>query len=219
MNAGARAAKGDLYLFLHADTVVPVGFDETLRGAFHDPKVLMTCFQFGVNRELLRGRPPVGLSLMERVTNYRTRKLHLPYGDQVNLSLGHAAGVPPPSPVHGRDRLRLSSVQATVEMAVDMRPYMDPHHLQVHVIIPDRTLHTRQAFCFSAHKFKAMGGFPNFVMMEVGAHLLHFVLYFGQALCSVHCHSCRCRWLLMLMPSVAWRASLKKRPLLSWQQA
>lgn len=86
MNEGASAARGDLFLFLHADTVVPPAFDVALREAFKDPEVLMTAFQFGVNRALLRGKEPFALGLMERVTNVRTRRLHLPYGDQVSKS-------------------------------------------------------------------------------------------------------------------------------------
>lgn len=88
MNAGARVAKGDLFLFVHADTVVPPAFDVALRTAFQDPQVLMTTFSFGVNRALLRGKEPFGLATMERVTNYRTRSIHLPYGDQVSWIFG-----------------------------------------------------------------------------------------------------------------------------------
>lgn len=84
MNAGACVAQGDLYLFVHADTVVPPAFDVALRNAFQDPGVLMTTFRFGVNRALLRGKEPFGLATMERVTNYRTESIHLPYGDQVS---------------------------------------------------------------------------------------------------------------------------------------
>ncbi|CAM9428478.1 unnamed protein product [Discosporangium mesarthrocarpum] len=89
MNAGAKVAKGDLLLFVHADTVVPPRFDAVLREAFLDPVVLMTAFQFGVNRALLKGKAPVCLGLMERVTNYRTEKLHLPYGDQAFCLTAH----------------------------------------------------------------------------------------------------------------------------------
>lgn len=84
MNAGARVAKGDLLLFVHADTIVPPAFDVTLRNAFRDPTVLMTTFSFGINRALLRGKEPFGMAIMERVTNYRTRSIHLPYGDQAS---------------------------------------------------------------------------------------------------------------------------------------
>lgn len=84
MNAGARVAKGDLLLFVHADTIVPPAFDVTLRDAFRDPTVLMTTFSFGINRALLRGKEPFGMAMMERVTNYRTRSIHLPYGDQAS---------------------------------------------------------------------------------------------------------------------------------------
>eukprot|EP00904_Undaria_pinnatifida_P008632 jgi/Undpi1/489/HiC_scaffold_10.g03955.m1 len=96
MNAGARVAQGDLFLFVHADTIVPPAFDEVLRNAFLDPTVLMTTFSFGINRALLRGKEPFGMAVMERITNYRTRS----------------------------------------------------------------------AFCFTAHKFRDMGGFPDIVMME-----------------------------------------------------
>ncbi|CAM9950416.1 unnamed protein product [Ascophyllum nodosum] len=104
LNAGASIAKGDLFLFVHADTVVPPSFDAILRTAFLDPKVLMTTFSFGINRALLKGKEPMLMSLMETLANYRTRVFHMPYGDQ--------------------------------------------------------------AFCFTAHKFRAIGGFPDFVMME-----------------------------------------------------
>ncbi|CAM9971970.1 unnamed protein product, partial [Choristocarpus tenellus] len=76
LNAGARLASGDLLLFLHADTVLPRGFDTILREAFSEPQVLMTSFRFGVNRALLQDKEPFALGLMEGVTNYRTRKLH-----------------------------------------------------------------------------------------------------------------------------------------------
>lgn len=86
MNAGARAASGDLFLFVHADTIVPPAFDVTLRSAFQDPVVLMTTFRFGINRALLRGKEPFGMATMEWVTNYRTLTIHLPYGDQASAS-------------------------------------------------------------------------------------------------------------------------------------
>lgn len=86
MNAGARVAQGDLFLFVHADTIVPPAFDEVLRNAFLDPTVLMTTFSFGINRALLRGKEPFGMAVMERITNYRTRSVHLPYGDQASTA-------------------------------------------------------------------------------------------------------------------------------------
>eukprot|EP00903_Cladosiphon_okamuranus_P016694 g15390.t2 len=104
LNAGARIATGDLLLFVHADTIVPPGFDVTLRKAFQDPSILMSTFLFGINRALLRGKEPFGMAVLERIVNMRTRCIHLPYGDQ--------------------------------------------------------------AFCFTAHKFAEMGGFPDIVMME-----------------------------------------------------
>lgn len=85
LNAGARIAKGDLLLFVHADTVVPPGFDVTLRKAFKDdPEILMSAFLFGINRSLLRGKEPFGMAVLEMFTNLRTRSIHLPYGDQAS---------------------------------------------------------------------------------------------------------------------------------------
>ncbi|CAN0060010.1 unnamed protein product, partial [Hapterophycus canaliculatus] len=46
LNAGARIARGDLLLFVHADTIVPPAFDVTLRNAFQDPEILMSTFLF-----------------------------------------------------------------------------------------------------------------------------------------------------------------------------
>lgn len=86
LNAGARIATGDLLLFVHADTIVPPAFDVALRKAFQDPSILMSTFLFGINRALLRGKEPFGMAVMERVTNYRTRSIHLPYGDQVRYA-------------------------------------------------------------------------------------------------------------------------------------
>lgn len=44
MNAGAGAARGDLLLFLHADTLLPSGGLEAIRGAMADQQVLGGCF-------------------------------------------------------------------------------------------------------------------------------------------------------------------------------
>jgi len=82
LNAGASNATADLLLFLHADTLLPANYDHLLFSALADPKVIMTAFQFGVNRASIKQDLPFGLSLMEYCANLRARWLWLPYGDQ-----------------------------------------------------------------------------------------------------------------------------------------
>ncbi|KAG5189899.1 nucleotide-diphospho-sugar transferase [Tribonema minus] len=92
LHAGAQAARGDLLLFLHADTLLPQGYDAALRDAFQDPALLLSCFRFGVNRAVCAARgaaaaaaappPPRGLRLLEWAVDRRTRAKSFPYGDQ-----------------------------------------------------------------------------------------------------------------------------------------
>jgi glycosyltransferase involved in cell wall biosynthesis len=62
LNLGARAAGGDVLLFLHADSVPPAGFVRRIRRALVDPAVVGGAFDFrlgphplnrGINRKLL----------------------------------------------------------------------------------------------------------------------------------------------------------------------
>jgi len=76
MNAGAKSAAGDLFLFLHADTHLPKGFAEVVRNTLSRPGVVAGAFGF-----CLQPASP-GLRLIERATNWRSRFLQLPYGDQ-----------------------------------------------------------------------------------------------------------------------------------------
>jgi len=76
MNAGAAVAKGGMLLFLHADTCLPEGFPEHVRGVLHRPGVAAGAFRFELDAEGLRYR------ILERLTNWRARVLRMPYGDQ-----------------------------------------------------------------------------------------------------------------------------------------
>ncbi len=76
MNHGASAASGSVFLFLHADTLLPVTWAETIRVALADPGVCGGAFSFMVEENSF------GLRLIERLTNFRARWLSLPYGDQ-----------------------------------------------------------------------------------------------------------------------------------------
>lgn len=76
MNAGAAAASGDILLFLHADTRLPVGFEEQVRKTLARPRVAAGAFRLMIDGN------QIGLGTIERVANWRSRFLQMPYGDQ-----------------------------------------------------------------------------------------------------------------------------------------
>jgi rSAM/selenodomain-associated transferase 2 len=76
MNAGARMAKADILLFLHADTRLPSGFAEEVRHVLAEPGVVAGAFSLRIEGEGKR------LRWIERLANWRSRVLQLPYGDQ-----------------------------------------------------------------------------------------------------------------------------------------
>ncbi len=89
MNAGAHNASGDLFLFLHADTHLPTGYAETARATLSLPGIAAGAFEFRLDAT------SPSLRFIERVANWRSRRLQLPYGDQaifLRSSQFHAAG-------------------------------------------------------------------------------------------------------------------------------
>ncbi len=76
MNAGAESAAGDLLLFLHADTRLPEAFADTIRSTLTFPGIVAGAFEFRLDIT------SSGLRFIERVANWRSRRLQLPYGDQ-----------------------------------------------------------------------------------------------------------------------------------------
>ncbi|NQT87390.1 glycosyltransferase family 2 protein [bacterium] len=76
MNAAAAEAEGDILLFVHADTLLPEGFDGHIRRTLSAPGVAAGAFEFRVDSH------PRGMKLIERMTNWRSKKLQMPYGDQ-----------------------------------------------------------------------------------------------------------------------------------------
>ncbi len=76
MNAGAALATGDILLFLHADTRLPSGFDVLIRQALAQPSNVGGAFELSID-----ALSP-SLRRIERLANWRSRRLHLPYGDQ-----------------------------------------------------------------------------------------------------------------------------------------
>ncbi|HDP25436.1 MAG TPA: DUF2064 domain-containing protein [Deltaproteobacteria bacterium] len=76
MNYGASLARGRILLFLHADTLVPAGYDRAIRDALRDNLSVAGSFRLSLD-----GKSP-GLRLIEAGANLRTRRCMLPYGDQ-----------------------------------------------------------------------------------------------------------------------------------------
>ena len=76
MNLGAREASAELLLFLHADTRLSPGFADSISEVLSRPGTVAGAFLFRLD-----ARSP-GLSLIQRVANWRSRRFQLPYGDQ-----------------------------------------------------------------------------------------------------------------------------------------
>lgn len=76
MNVGAKAATGEILLFLHADTHLPANFDGSVRQVLRQPKTIAGAFALQIDGTLR------GLRLVETGVNLRSHFLSLPYGDQ-----------------------------------------------------------------------------------------------------------------------------------------
>jgi len=76
MNAGAREARGDFLLFLHADVRLPYEAFETVFKTLDDPAVAGGAFRLAIDspRRMLR--------IVAGTANLRSRLTKIPYGDQ-----------------------------------------------------------------------------------------------------------------------------------------
>lgn len=76
MNAGAAVSSGDILLFLHADTLLPVDFPHLIEETLVRPGIAAGAFSLAIaSREK-------SLAAIAYLANLRSRFLHLPYGDQ-----------------------------------------------------------------------------------------------------------------------------------------
>jgi len=76
MSAGAMRACGDVLVFLHADTALPVGFDEDVRQALADVRTTIGAFDYAV------AASAPDLRAISWLGRLRSRTTRLPYGDQ-----------------------------------------------------------------------------------------------------------------------------------------
>jgi rSAM/selenodomain-associated transferase 2/rSAM/selenodomain-associated transferase 1 len=83
MNAGAAEATGDVLVFLHADTRLPPHFAQQVRNAVNQKGFCAGAFKLGIESDAW------GLRLIERVANWRSRYLQMPYGDQAIFTSRH----------------------------------------------------------------------------------------------------------------------------------
>jgi rSAM/selenodomain-associated transferase 2 len=96
LGVGARASRGDVLLFLHADTRLPPGYDAAVFDALRDPAVVGGAFRFRFDR-----RAPA-LRLIEWGARLRGAVFGMPYGDQalfVRRDVLEAIGGVPQAPI------------------------------------------------------------------------------------------------------------------------
>ncbi|KAL3906185.1 MAG: hypothetical protein SGPRY_010645, partial [Prymnesium sp.] len=94
LNAGAAAARGELLLFLHADTLLPEGYAQCVRRAMRAGAHCAGPFS-----HRLEPRLP-GIGWVEWGANRRSRRRGLPYGDQA-LHMRKEVSLPSHTPCEG----------------------------------------------------------------------------------------------------------------------
>jgi uncharacterized protein len=83
MNQGAAVATGEIFLFLHSDTRLPPKFDQFILHCLKPPGIAAGAFELNIDS------PGPALRIIERVANWRSRHLKMPYGDQAIFMFSH----------------------------------------------------------------------------------------------------------------------------------
>lgn len=76
MNAGAAVSQGETLLFLHADTLLPVDFATRIPAILRQDNVVAGAFSLAIDL------PGPAARVVAMMANFRSRALHMPYGDQ-----------------------------------------------------------------------------------------------------------------------------------------
>jgi rSAM/selenodomain-associated transferase 2 len=76
MNCGAGSARGDILLFLHADTRLPARAFEAIERGLENEKISAGAFSLGIDSKNIL------LSFISFMTTLRARVTRIPYGDQ-----------------------------------------------------------------------------------------------------------------------------------------
>ncbi|GAC1468967.1 MAG: hypothetical protein NVSMB9_12200 [Isosphaeraceae bacterium] len=76
MNAGAVRAKGDILVFLHADTILPAGYDRAIAETLQQPGTSAGAFRLRIDGSSRSFR------VIEALVHWRSTALQTPYGDQ-----------------------------------------------------------------------------------------------------------------------------------------
>jgi rSAM/selenodomain-associated transferase 2 len=76
MNYGAEKAHGEILLFLHSDTQLPLGYQQLITTTLSQPNIVAGAFQLAIDH------PHLSLRFIAQMTNWRSRLFSLPYGDQ-----------------------------------------------------------------------------------------------------------------------------------------
>lgn len=82
MNYGAAMAKGDILIFLHADTRLPAGCFSLMETALGNPRCIAGAFDLSFNSDRFVFR------LIARIASWRSRLTRIPYGDQAFFFTG-----------------------------------------------------------------------------------------------------------------------------------
>ena len=96
MNNGAAAATGDILLFLHADTRLPNNFDTSVRQSLQIQNTIAGAFELNIDSDM------PSLRIIEKMVNWRSRYLQMPYGDQaifLKATVFHQIGGFPDMPI------------------------------------------------------------------------------------------------------------------------
>jgi rSAM/selenodomain-associated transferase 2 len=114
LESGARAARGDVLLFLHADTRLPPGFAAGVDAALADERVVGGAFRLRFDRR------SAALRLVEWGVRLRVALFRLPYGDQAlfvrRSVLDRIGGIPQVAIMEDLDLVRSMRRQGGMEL-------------------------------------------------------------------------------------------------------